>query len=45
MHGWGSVAGGMHGKGVCMAGVCMTWGHAWWGVCMAGGMHGRRVCA
>ena len=27
--------GSVHGKGVCVA-----WGHAWWGACVVGGMHG-----
>ena len=30
-----SVNGGVHGRGVCMAGGCM-----WQGACMAGGVHG-----
>ena len=47
------MAGGMHGRGTCMAGG-HAWqggmhdrggmhgrGHVWQGVCMAGGMHGR----
>ena len=33
------MAGGMHGRGACVAG-----GHAWQGVCMLGGMHGKRDC-
>ena len=47
------VAGGMHGRGVCMV---VVGGHAWQGACMVGstcmtgacvvvgGVHGRRVC-
>ena len=39
VHDWGRgacVVGGMHGRGVCMAG---GGGHAWWR-----GVHGRGVC-
>ena len=43
-HAW---QGGVHGRGVCMAGgACVAGGHAWtggmhgWGACMAGSMHG-----
>ena len=32
--------GGMHGRGVCMAGVCV-----WWGACMVGGGCDRGVHA
>ena len=36
-HAWqgACMAGGVHGRGACVAGGCMT------GVCVAGGMHGR----
>ena len=43
------VAGDMYSRGCawwgpCMVGeVCMTEGHAWWGV-YSGGMHGRGLC-
>ena len=48
----GSVLGGGHGRGACMAGGCAWWEHAWQGglcgrghmrqgACMAGGMRGR----
>ena len=33
------MVGGMHGRGVCMAG-----GHAWQGGVWQGGMHGRGAC-
>ena len=37
------VAGGVHGKGPCMAGgTCVAGGYVWQGACMAGGMHGGR---
>ena len=38
---WGTcVVGGTHGRGACMAGVCV-----WWeGVCMVGGVHDGGVC-
>ena len=37
-HGGGHVwQRGMHGRGACMAGVCMAGGMCGWGVCMAGG--------
>ena len=40
------MAGGMHGGGACIAGVCgrgacMSRGMCGRGACMAGGMHGR----
>ena len=38
------MAGGMHGRGVCMVGgdMCGGGGHVWQGTCMVGGFHGKR---
>ena len=35
------MAGGVHGRGHVLQGVCIAGGHVWWGACMAGGMCGR----
>ena len=39
------MAGGGHGRGACVVGVCAWHGrHAWQGACMVGGMCGGGAC-